>query len=83
MTFSRPGLHSTNLEAVLNTLEHERYARGALLAAFLDDLRELASDDRAPESTRDLLARAATGEMKDAEFTTLLDELRAVARNAA
>ena len=83
MTFTRPGLHSTNLEAVLNTLEHERYARGALLSAFLDDLRALANDDRAPESTRDLLARAETGEMKDAEFQTLLHELRAVARNAA
>jgi len=83
MTFTRPGLHSTNLEAVLNTLEHERYARGALLSAFLDDLRALANDDRAPESTRDLLARAETGEMKDAEFEMLLHELRAVARNAA
>lgn len=83
MTFSRPGLHSTSLEAVLNTLEHERYARGALLVAFLDELRALANDDRAPDSTRDLLARAESGEMKDAEFDTLLHELRAVARNAA
>ena len=83
MTFSRPGLHSTSLEAVLNTLEHERYARGALLVAFLDELRALANDDRAPDSTRDLLARAESGEMKDAEFETLLHELRAVARNAA
>ncbi len=83
MTLSRPGLHSTSLEAVLNTLEHERYAREALLAAFLDELRALANDDRAPESTRDLLARAETGEMKDTEFQTLLHELRAVARTAA
>ena len=83
MTSSRPGLHSTSLEAVLNTLEHERYAREALLAAFLDDLRALANDDRAPESTRDLLARAESGEMKDAEFAALLNELRAVARTAA
>ncbi len=84
MTYSRPGLRSTtSVEAVLNTLEHERYARGALLVAFLDDLRAVASDDRAPDSTRDLLARAEKGEMKDGEWTTLLEELRAIVRRAA
>lgn len=85
MTYSRPGLRSTtSVEAVLNTLEHERYARGALLVAFLDELRAVAGDDRAPESTRDLLARAEKGdEIKDAEWRALLEELRAVVRSAA
>ncbi|MDF2694711.1 MAG: hypothetical protein K0S65_3094 [Labilithrix sp.] len=79
---TRPGLRNTNVEAVLNTLEHEKHARGALLVAFLEELRE-AVTDRAPESTRDLLALAERGEMGDAEFSTLLAEVRAVIRAVA
>lgn len=83
MTFPPPSLRSTaNLEVLLNTLEAERHARGALLVAFVDELRA-ATMDRAPESTRELLKRAERGEMGEPEFRMLLDELRAFARTAA
>jgi hypothetical protein len=83
MTYSRPSLRSTtNVEVLLNTLEAERHARGALLVAFVDELRA-AMMDRAPESTRVLLARAERGEMGEPEFRELLDELRAFVRTAA
>lgn len=61
---------------MLNTLEHERHAKGALLHAFADDLGE-AMSETAPESTRTLLARAKAGSLTDAEIPVLLDELRA------
>lgn len=59
---------------LLDTIAHERYARGALLLTFLDDLRLLAHD-RAPESTR-LLGRAET--LTDDEVDVVVDELRSV-----
>jgi len=83
MTYPRPSLRSTTSVAVLlNTLEAERHQRGALLVAFVDELRA-AMTDQAPESTRDLLARAERGEMAEPDFQTLLDELRAFVQTAA
>lgn len=73
----------TSVEAVLNTLEHERHARSALLVAFGDELRA-AMPDEAPESTRTLIAiaKAERGEMDDASFSTLLNDLREIVRAA-
>ena len=60
---------------MLNTLEHERHAKGALLHAFADDLEALS--ERAPASTRTLLARAKAGALTEEEIPVLLDALRA------
>lgn len=76
------GLVVTRAEVLLDTLQHEKYARSALLAAFLDDLRRIA-DDGAPDSTRDLLSRAEVGDLSDDEFSTLLGELRGAIRKDA
>ena len=73
---------SATLEAVLNTIEHERHARGALVQAFADEL-DAAVSERAPDSTRRLLARARIGSLADAEIPTLLDEVRATLRLVA
>lgn len=74
---ARPGLRSsTSFEAMLNTIEHERHAKGALLHAFASDLGESMSES-APESTRTLLARAKDGSLTEEEIPVLLDELRA------
>lgn len=75
----------TSVAAVLNTLEHERYAREALLAAFGDELRA-AIPERAPESTRTLaaVAKAERGEQFDeGGFQELLSDLRQIVRTAA
>lgn len=74
----------TNVTTVLNTLEHERYARGALVAAFADELRA-AIPERAPESTRTLakLAKAERGEIDEHDFEELLTDLRSIAEQAA
>ncbi|HVH43177.1 MAG TPA: hypothetical protein VM925_12570 [Labilithrix sp.] len=82
MTYSHPALRNTRVEVLLETLAHEKHTRGALLVAFLEELRA-AVKDRAPDSTRALLTRAETGDMSDADFQALLDELRAVVRSAA
>lgn len=73
----------TNVSTVLNTLEHERHARGALVSAFAADLRA-AIPESAPESTRTLakLARAERGEIEDAELAELLNELRHIVEAA-
>lgn len=73
---------SATVEAVLNTIEHERHARGALVEAFADELTEAVSDV-APESTRQLLAKARMGSLPDGEIPTLLDEVRASLRAVA
>lgn len=70
------------MEVLLNTLEHERHARRGLLVALLEEMGTSVAD-RAPESTRDLLARAESGKMADAEWNALLRELRAFVRTAA
>jgi hypothetical protein len=74
----------TRVETVLNTLQHERHARTALLMAFADELRA-ALPDRAPESTRALsaLAKAEHAPLEEEEFASLLTDLRAIARDAA
>jgi hypothetical protein len=74
----------TKVTAVLNTLEHERYARGALLAAFAEELRA-SIPERAPESTRTLanLAKAEAGEIDEEGFAELLTDLRTFANRAA
>lgn len=73
---------TTSVDALLNTLENERYARNALLLAFLDDLRD-AVPESAPPSTKRLLASAESRALSDAEVETLLEELRACAVHAA
>jgi hypothetical protein len=78
---ARPG-STTSVEVMLNTLTHERHTRGALLGAFASELRTALSE-RAPESTRDLLARAQRGELPEVEVNVLLDELRGLFRTAA
>ena len=83
MTYPRPSLRSaTSVATLLNTLEAERHARGALLFALVGDLRA-AMSDRIPASTSHLLARAERGEVGETEFEALLDELRAYVRGAA
>ena len=74
----------TKVTTVLNTLEHERHARGALIAAFANELRA-AITQRAPESTRTLeaIARAEAGEIDDDDFEGLLSDLRSLADRAA
>ena len=75
---NRPTLrNTTSVRAMLNTLEHERYARGAVLVAFLQDLRAELTES-APESTRELLARAERGELDEVEVGVLLEEIRAL-----
>jgi hypothetical protein len=72
-----PFMTRTSVAALINTLEHERHARGALLEAFAEDLRAYIAG-RAPAATRERLARAERGELQDAEYALLLDELRAL-----
>ena len=74
----------TNVSTVLNTLENERYARGALVAAFAGELRA-AIPDRAPESTRTLakLAKAEREEINEQELAELITDLRAMVEQAA
>ncbi len=86
---SAPGINKTSMttsvRVLLATLENERHARGALLVAFIEELHA-AFADRAPDSTRALLQRAATGDIDDVadtDFLVLLDELRARVREAA
>lgn len=69
----------SSVHALLNTLEHERHDRRALLSAFLGELRDLVTDET-PPSTRRSLELAERGELTDAEIPTLLEELRACAR---
>lgn len=61
---------------LLDTLTHEKHARGALLVTFLEDLT--VACERAPASTRELLARAQTTALSDEEVDTILVDLRAV-----
>jgi hypothetical protein len=68
---------SLRVDVLLNTLEHERHARGPLLVALADEI-EGALRELAPASTRALLARARRGEIADADLTVLLGELRAL-----
>jgi hypothetical protein len=83
MMQSRPSFRvTTNVEVLLNTLEHERHARGALLVAFASELR-MVMTGRASAVARDLLAQAERGEMGDEEYRLLLAELRALVRAAA
>lgn len=74
----------SSLTTVLNTLEHERHARGALIAAFANELRA-AIPERAPESTRTLaaIAKAEAGEIDENEYEGLLSDLRTLAHQAA
>jgi hypothetical protein len=82
MSIPHPGLCRTaSVEALLNTLEHERHARAALLEAFVDDLE--AVSERVPESTRTLLARARRGDLPESEIPALVSELRASLHDAA
>lgn len=76
------GLREMAAEVLVETLAGEKYARGALLAAFLDDLRRMALD-RAPPSTRALLTRAENTGLSDEEFDLLVEELRSVVRQDA
>ena len=71
----------TGIDALLNTIEHEKHARGALLVAFAKDLRS-ALPPKALESTRDLFASAERGEATDADVSTLLSRLRALSHAA-
>jgi len=72
-----PFITRTSVAALLNTLEHERHARGALLGAFAEELRSYVAG-RASQATRERLARAERGELHEAEVALLLDELRAL-----
>jgi hypothetical protein len=74
----------TKVTTVLNTLEHERHARGALIAAFANELRA-AIPERAPESTRTLaaIAKAEAGEIDEHDFEGLISALRSIAQQAA
>jgi hypothetical protein len=72
-----PFMTRTSVAALINTLEHERHARGALLGAFAEELRAYIAGRAAP-ATRERLARAERGELQDAEYALLLDELRAL-----
>lgn len=73
----------TTVTAVLNTLEGERHARGALIAAFAADLRA-AIPEAAPESTRSLaaIAKAEAGDLDDHAIAELLTDLRSMTRAA-
>jgi hypothetical protein len=82
MNYSEPPQRDTRAEVLLDTLAHEKHARLALLSAFLDDLRKAASD-RAPESTRQLLTRAESGDLSETDVDTLVAELRTVIGTAA
>jgi hypothetical protein len=72
-----PFMTRSSIAALINTLEHERHARGALLEAFADELHAYLAG-RASPATRERLARAGRGELQEAEYAQLLDELRAL-----
>lgn len=66
----------TIVEMLLNSLEAERYVRGALLANVVDELAGSESLAPAADLARELLVAIDSGPVADAVFHAKLGELR-------
>jgi hypothetical protein len=70
-------------ETLLNTLEAERYVRGPLLLAIVDELSSSASLERAAEEARAILAAFEAGQLAPSEFVPRIRALRQLVQAAA
>jgi len=71
------------LDTLLNTLEAERYVRGALLLEVLDALDAAERPSPAAALARRMLHGVETGRIRDDEFIHELAELRSLALSRA
>jgi hypothetical protein len=71
----------TIVETLLNSLEAERYVRGALLSTIIDELRD-AGLDTAAAGARALLEGLERGLLGESDFVTCVENLRALVHSA-
>ena len=72
-------MHSTQpgiVETLLNTLEAERYVRGALLATIADELGASDGLDLAADEARAILESLESGHLDEADFAARVTVLR-------
>lgn len=74
---------ATIVEGLLNSLETERYVRGALLLEVIDELATSSLFADACAQARRLLASVEQREIDDAQFTRKVAELRQAVQLAA
>jgi len=75
--------HEAIVDMLLNTLEAERYVRGALLFNLLDELSAVDALEPAAVVVRDLMVELESGPLDQAEFAIRIADIRALVRSLA